>query len=216
MDRLRASECPPFFAPLGHLSMAGYAVALILYYNNIRREWCLDELKLWVYGQLIIHFWLGFVSIYHLFERTIAPFRRHQGKLVSLVLKMWWGLFGAFLSYDSWSCAFLDPLLYWSVGAGSLVMGVLIVVEWNRMGARPPAPPPPPARRPARSAPAPVLFSSFCRTEPGKLEACSICLEPFKPNELVSALECGHLYHSACIGEWFQNTQYCPLCRSPV
>ena len=213
MERFRVSGWPPFFAPLGHISMASYALALIVYYNNIRGEWCLDELRLWIYGQLVTHSWLGFVSFYHLFERTIDPFHRHRGKLVSVVLKVWWGLFGAFLLYNDRGCVFLAPLLYWSVGSGALVMGILIAIEWNQMdgeslAAIPVAPP--------RSAPEAFPIGSFCQTEPGKSESCSICLEPFKPNELVSALECGHLYHSSCIAEWFQNKQYCPFCRSPV
>jgi hypothetical protein len=45
---------------------------------------------------------------------------------------------------------------------------------------------------------------------------CVICLEPL--NTFLTTLPCGHVYHSACIIEYFQvhNIPECPLCRRIV
>lgn len=211
MERPQVNWCsPPLFKPLGHISVVSYALALSIYYYKIREDVCVDELRLWIYGQLIIHSWLTFVSFYHIFERDFHPLHQYRGKFVSFVLKLWWVLFAMFLLYSSRACVFRAPLLYWSVGAGAMVMSIFIAIEWKQP--RPlAAPPPPPA---APSPPLPV--TSFCRDESDKIESCSICIEPFEQDELVSALSCGHLYHSSCINEWLQKTLHCPLCRSPV
>ena len=206
MERSQVNWCsPPFFKPLSHVSVVSYAFSLTIYYYNIRGDVCLDELRLWVYGQLIIHSWLGFVSFYHLFERSFNSLHRYRGKLLSLVLKVWWVLFGIFLLYSARACVFLAPLLYWSVGSGALIMGIFIAIEWKQ-----------PTRRPPDAA-LPVLpVSSFRRDETEKNESCSICIEGFKQDDLVSTLSCGHHYHSSCINEWLRKTLHCPLCRSPV
>ena len=44
---------------------------------------------------------------------------------------------------------------------------------------------------------------------------CSICLNPVRYTRKSKQLECGHLYHGACIDEWISaggNT--CPMCRT--
>jgi len=210
MERLQVSWCsPPLFKPLGHISIVSYALALSIYYYKIRGDLCVDELRLWIYGQLIIHSWLSFVAFYHLFERSFHPLHQYRGKLLSLVLKVWWVLFAMFLFYSARACVFLAPLLYWSVGAGALIMSISIVIEWKQpVEVEPPAttPPPPPS----------LPVTSFCQDESGKVESCSICIEPFEQDVLVSALVCGHLYHSSCINEWLKKTLQCPLCRSPI
>jgi hypothetical protein len=47
-------------------------------------------------------------------------------------------------------------------------------------------------------------------------EYCSICLNSFKFDELVSTLPCSrrHTFHTVCLEKWFTNTISCPLCRS--
>ena len=43
---------------------------------------------------------------------------------------------------------------------------------------------------------------------------CIICHNDFNNNSLVTDLpECHHLYHYACISEWFQMNTKCPLCK---
>jgi len=49
-------------------------------------------------------------------------------------------------------------------------------------------------------------------------EDCSICLDTLKRNDTVIQLDCDHLFHKACIKQWF-NTKVnkdCPLCRNII
>ena len=43
---------------------------------------------------------------------------------------------------------------------------------------------------------------------------CAICYEPMTCDTLKT--ECGHKYHAACIGTWFQTHTTCPTCRAVV
>lgn len=47
-------------------------------------------------------------------------------------------------------------------------------------------------------------------------EYCSICLNSFQLEELVSTLPCSrrHTFHTNCLQQWFVNSVKCPLCRS--
>jgi len=47
-------------------------------------------------------------------------------------------------------------------------------------------------------------------------EYCSICLNSFQLEELVSTLPCSrrHTFHTYCLQQWFVNSVKCPLCRS--
>ena len=46
-------------------------------------------------------------------------------------------------------------------------------------------------------------------------ETCSICLEHFLKKEKVITLDCGHVFHTKCIKNWFKDKDQknCPLCR---
>jgi len=47
-------------------------------------------------------------------------------------------------------------------------------------------------------------------------QQCSVCLEAYKPGELLTELPCGHFFHVDCIAGWFQRSSQCPLCRAEV
>lgn len=42
---------------------------------------------------------------------------------------------------------------------------------------------------------------------------CTICLEEFVMKDNVRKLACTHLFHAACIEEWFSTNKYCCLCK---
>ena len=44
-------------------------------------------------------------------------------------------------------------------------------------------------------------------------EQCTICISEFTLDEKLTTLECGHTYHHACITEWYQKNQACPICK---
>ena len=49
-----------------------------------------------------------------------------------------------------------------------------------------------------------------------KCDSCSICLEHYKPNDIVKTLGCTHVFHRRCLDSWLQTALKCPLCRTPL
>lgn len=50
-----------------------------------------------------------------------------------------------------------------------------------------------------------------------EVTTCSICIDTFKINEKIRALECCHTFHEKCLDEWISRhtTNYpCPLCMT--
>ena len=45
---------------------------------------------------------------------------------------------------------------------------------------------------------------------------CPICIEPFKENDELYQLKCGHIFHTECITEWININNICPTCRKDV
>lgn len=45
-------------------------------------------------------------------------------------------------------------------------------------------------------------------------QTCAICLEEYKPKELLTALRCGHCFHTPCLIGWLRRSPCCPLCRA--
>ena len=50
------------------------------------------------------------------------------------------------------------------------------------------------------------------------LPHCAICMEYFRPVDIVSPLPCyvSHIYHSECIRPWLLMNRNCPLCKHEV
>ena len=48
------------------------------------------------------------------------------------------------------------------------------------------------------------------------MDECAICLDKMKAGESVSLIYCSHIFHSACIYEWFQKKPVCPFCERRV
>lgn len=42
---------------------------------------------------------------------------------------------------------------------------------------------------------------------------CAICLDKYKQTDVVTILECQHLYHYTCVNQWFIKSSQCPICR---
>ncbi|XP_010547192.1 PREDICTED: probable E3 ubiquitin-protein ligase XERICO [Tarenaya hassleriana] len=46
---------------------------------------------------------------------------------------------------------------------------------------------------------------------------CSVCLTEFEPESEINKLECGHVFHKACLEKWIDYRNItCPLCRNPL
>lgn len=42
---------------------------------------------------------------------------------------------------------------------------------------------------------------------------CSTCLELLTPGDDLTCTPCGHVFHLACVVQWFENKKNCPQCR---
>lgn len=42
---------------------------------------------------------------------------------------------------------------------------------------------------------------------------CSICLESFRDEDVLTRLPCGHRFHLACLNPWVRTCGDCPYCR---
>lgn len=47
-------------------------------------------------------------------------------------------------------------------------------------------------------------------------KSCAICLSPYKLQQKIVSLHCGHVFHNSCCGPWFKENDSCPLCKKPV
>ncbi|KAG8411084.1 hypothetical protein J3458_016195 [Metarhizium acridum] len=47
-------------------------------------------------------------------------------------------------------------------------------------------------------------------------DTCAICLEPMLDEDEIRQLQCEHIFHSSCFGQWFFSHDTCPVCKSCV
>lgn len=52
---------------------------------------------------------------------------------------------------------------------------------------------------------------SLAASEEG--ETCSTCLEPYTQDNPAIWTKCNHHFHLACIYEWMERKQTCPICE---
>jgi len=60
-----------------------------------------------------------------------------------------------------------------------------------------------------------LTLAVFCAV--GEEEhVCVICLDEFRPSEMLCRLPCGHDFHPMCTLSWKAKENKCPLCRAPL
>ena len=47
-------------------------------------------------------------------------------------------------------------------------------------------------------------------------ENCSICNCQIEINEMIANLDCNHIFHTNCVGEWVMYKAECPCCRALI
>ncbi|NXK02413.1 RN128 ligase, partial [Herpetotheres cachinnans] len=47
-------------------------------------------------------------------------------------------------------------------------------------------------------------------------DTCVVCIELYKPNEVVRILTCNHLFHKNCIDPWLLEHRTCPMCKCDI
>lgn len=45
---------------------------------------------------------------------------------------------------------------------------------------------------------------------------CAVCIESYRPGDVVTVLTCGHLFHKACIEPWLLDKRTCPMCKADI
>eukprot|EP00927_Polykrikos_kofoidii_P053311 TRINITY_DN4765_c0_g1_i1.p1 TRINITY_DN4765_c0_g1~~TRINITY_DN4765_c0_g1_i1.p1 ORF type:complete len:217 (-),score=23.03 TRINITY_DN4765_c0_g1_i1:66-716(-) len=57
------------------------------------------------------------------------------------------------------------------------------------------------------------LSSTDVQTALPEYRRCAICIEDFAAGETQRTLPCFHRFHVACIDEWLQQSELCPICK---
>jgi len=45
-------------------------------------------------------------------------------------------------------------------------------------------------------------------------DICAVCQEKYQSMDIVTFLDCKHLFHYDCISSWIDNNGTCPCCRN--
>ncbi|XP_029354946.1 E3 ubiquitin-protein ligase RNF128-like [Echeneis naucrates] len=45
---------------------------------------------------------------------------------------------------------------------------------------------------------------------------CAVCIESYKPGEVVTVLTCDHIFHKTCIEPWLLERRTCPMCKCDI
>ncbi|KAM4696101.1 E3 ubiquitin-protein ligase RNF128 [Rhinophrynus dorsalis] len=47
-------------------------------------------------------------------------------------------------------------------------------------------------------------------------DSCAVCIETYKPNDVVRILTCNHFFHKNCIDPWLLEHRTCPMCKCDI
>ncbi|XP_072351729.1 RING finger protein 150a isoform X2 [Scyliorhinus torazame] len=45
---------------------------------------------------------------------------------------------------------------------------------------------------------------------------CAVCIEGYKPNDVVRILPCRHIFHKTCVDPWLLDHRTCPMCKMNI
>ncbi|KAJ3585398.1 hypothetical protein NHX12_014117 [Muraenolepis orangiensis] len=45
---------------------------------------------------------------------------------------------------------------------------------------------------------------------------CAVCIEGYRPNEVVRVLPCRHVFHKSCVDPWLLDHRTCPMCKMNI
>ncbi|XP_041640835.1 RING finger protein 150a [Cheilinus undulatus] len=49
-----------------------------------------------------------------------------------------------------------------------------------------------------------------------EFDNCAVCIEGYKPNDVVRILPCRHVFHKHCVDPWLQDHRTCPMCKMNI
>ncbi|KAJ8266474.1 hypothetical protein GJAV_G00130830 [Gymnothorax javanicus] len=47
-------------------------------------------------------------------------------------------------------------------------------------------------------------------------DTCAVCIEAYKPGDMVTVLTCNHFFHKTCIEPWLLEHRTCPMCKCDI
>ncbi|KAM4662244.1 E3 ubiquitin-protein ligase RNF128 isoform 1-T1 [Discoglossus pictus] len=47
-------------------------------------------------------------------------------------------------------------------------------------------------------------------------DSCAVCIDSYKPNDVVRILTCNHFFHKNCIDPWLLEHRTCPMCKCDI
>ncbi|XP_009953680.1 PREDICTED: E3 ubiquitin-protein ligase RNF128, partial [Leptosomus discolor] len=47
-------------------------------------------------------------------------------------------------------------------------------------------------------------------------DVCVVCIDLYKPNEVVRILTCNHIFHKKCVDPWLLEHRTCPMCKCDI
>lgn len=47
-------------------------------------------------------------------------------------------------------------------------------------------------------------------------DSCAVCIELYKPNDVVRILTCNHIFHKTCVDPWLLEHRTCPMCKCDI
>ncbi|XP_061091543.1 E3 ubiquitin-protein ligase RNF128-like isoform X2 [Conger conger] len=47
-------------------------------------------------------------------------------------------------------------------------------------------------------------------------DTCAVCIDAYKPGDVVSILTCSHFFHKTCIEPWLLEHRTCPMCKCDI
>ncbi|XP_043913559.1 E3 ubiquitin-protein ligase RNF128 isoform X2 [Protopterus annectens] len=47
-------------------------------------------------------------------------------------------------------------------------------------------------------------------------DSCAVCIEVYRPSDVVRILTCNHFFHKACIDPWLLEHRTCPMCKCDI
>lgn len=71
------------------------------------------------------------------------------------------------------------------------------------------------AKKAIHKIPLRTLKSGDKETEPD-CDTCAVCIESFRPQEVVRTLPCNHIFHKTCVDPWLLEQRSCPICKMDI
>ncbi|KAJ8298476.1 hypothetical protein KUTeg_025007 [Tegillarca granosa] len=47
-------------------------------------------------------------------------------------------------------------------------------------------------------------------------DQCAVCIEGYKPSDVIRSLPCRHIFHKSCVDPWLLEMRSCPMCKMDI